>query len=325
MELKSIKDCYRIDRAWHDLGLPGQSGKCCRSPFPEGHKNGDANHSFSVFADRSRWKDQATGEGGDVFDLVAKARGCAISEAIGFVKERLGVAPSHFEEPAKRQSRIPLLRRGSNLEMQALANRRAFSIESLHLAVQRGLLRFCQLWGPPAWCVKDSRNQLYEFRRLDGEKWPAFGRLRERKSHCIGSGKAWPLGTLETNAFPKVAFAEGAPDLLAVFHHLLVEDKVDQVAPVAVLGSANHKLSSEALTHFHGKQICLFPHLDPGGRQAVRSWAQQLKASGALRVTAFDLSGLVLMDGRCGKDLADVCQISAECFDREPKFQELLP
>jgi hypothetical protein len=50
-----------------------------------------------------------------------------------------------------------------------------------------------------------------------------------------------------------------------------------------------------------------------------------LKAAGAARVTAYDLSGLVLVDGTAGKDLADVCRISADCLERERKFVEVLP
>jgi hypothetical protein len=54
-------------------------------------------------------------------------------------------------------------------------------------------------------------------------------------------------------------------------------------------------------------------------------WAQALRAAGAARVTAFDLSGLVMLDGTQGKDLADVCRVNADCFEREQKLNEVLP
>jgi hypothetical protein len=59
----------------------------------------------------------------------------------------------------------------------------------------------------------------------------------------------------------------------------------------------------------------------------MRAWARQLKDAGAARVTAFDISGLVLADGSEGKDLADVLKIHPDCFDSEAgrKFVEVMP
>ena len=118
---------------------------------------------------------------------------------------------------------------------------------------------------------------------------------------------------------------EGAPDLLAAFHFIVVEGKQSTVAPVAVLGAANYLLAPEALVAFGGKSVCIYPHLDAAGRKASRVWALALRDAGAARVTAFDLSGLVLTNGRSGKDLADVCQIGPDCLEQESKFLEVLP
>ena len=79
------------------------------------------------------------------------------------------------------------------------------------------------------------------------------------------------------------------------------------------------------MAQFKDKLVCLYPHVDDAGRTAARAWARQLKEAGAARVTAFDLSGLVMLDGRAGKDLADVCRISADCLECEPRFAEVLP
>ena len=73
-----------------------------------------------------------------------------------------------------------------------------------------------------------------------------------------------------------MAWVEGAPDFLAVFHFLLIEDKAQTVAPVGILGASNHKLAPEALVRFKGKRICLYPHADEAGRKAAREWARQL-------------------------------------------------
>lgn len=115
--------------------------------------------------------------------------------------------------------------------------------------------------------------------------------------------------------FPKVAFVEGAPDLLAAFHFLIAEGKELSVAPVAALGASNHVLDPEALRYFSGKVVRIFPHLDKAGYTACKAWAKALKDAGAARVEAFDLSGLDRSDGVSGKDLADLVLIHPECFE----------
>ena len=322
MELIQLKGAYRIPAAWRDLGLPGQSGNCVASPFRQDHSP-----SFSVFDDGTRFKDHATGEGGDVFDFIAMGRGCNAAEAIRFVEDRLGITrPERKPDAAKKEgSKLPPLRAGTADELRALSDRRGFAVEALRLAESRGFLRFCNLWGHAAWCLCDARGQLHEFRRVDGHKWPAYGRLSERKAHCTGTGKAWPLGIVESKPFAKIAMVEGAPDFLAVFHFLLIEGKTESVAPVAVLGAANHALAPQALAKCAGKSVCLYPHADEAGQKAARVWALALKEAGAARVTAFDLSGLLLVDGTQGKDLANVCRVSADCFERERKLWEVLP
>ncbi|NBV21912.1 MAG: hypothetical protein EBS05_08330 [Proteobacteria bacterium] len=325
MEIRDLKVRYPIALAWRDLGLPGQPGKCVCSPFRE-----DRSPSFSVFAgdDGERFHDFATAESGDVFDFVARARGCNTAEAIAFVRERLGIVREQRrpEPPRPRPAPVlPTLRAGTDAELRQLSERRGFCIEALTLAQERGFLFFSELWGHPAWCITDQRRQLHEFRRVDCEKWLAYGRLPARKCHCLGHGKEWPIGTLESTPFGKIAWVEGAPDLLAAFHYLRVERKLETVAPVGILGASNRALAPEALAQFKGKAVCLYPHADDAGRQAARIWARQLKDAGAGRVTAFDLSGLMKVDGTTGKDLADVAFLSAESFECEAKWQEVMP
>jgi hypothetical protein len=321
--LDDIKARYRIDDAWRDLGLTGTPSKSCRSPFRD-----ETNPSFSVFSDGGRFHDFATGASGTVIDFVGLALNTDTKGAIRWIEGRLGVRreppPRRNEEP-KRPAKIPPLRVGSEGEVRELAERRSFSVEALRLAEERGFLRFASLWGQPSWCLRDGRGELFEFRRLDGRKFDAYGKLSERKSHCIGTGKSWPLGTLEAEAFAKVAWVEGAPDLLAAFHFLLIEGKAGNVAPVAVLGASNHRLAPEALAKFKGKEVRMFPHRDEAGKKGAREWALGLKAAGARRIVAFDLSGLVLADGTDGKDLADVCRISPQAFETDDKWREVLP
>ena len=90
IEVSELKKLYRIKDAWRDLGLPGRPGKTCRSPFPGEHRHGDRNPSFSVYEEGLKFKNFATGETGDVFDLVAKVKGLDNPEAIRWVRERTG-------------------------------------------------------------------------------------------------------------------------------------------------------------------------------------------------------------------------------------------
>lgn len=324
MEMSDLKLRYTIRDAWRDLNLPGAPAKTCRSPLRE-----DRNPSFSVFDDGRRFHDFASGERGDVFDLVAKVRGCDIAAAIKFIEERLGIPRPEGKPPPLQNAgpKLPPLRRGTDAELREVSERRGFGIEALGVAWRRGFLHFCSQWGHAAWCITDSRQELHEFRRVDGEKWPAYGRLPARKCHCVGTGKAWPIGTLESEPFPRIAITEGAPDFLAALHFILLENKAESVAPVGILGASNHRLAPEALAKFKGKLVCLFPHVDEAGRTAMKAWARSLKEAGAARVTAFDLSGSVKADGTEGKDLADVLKIHPDCFESEAgrKFWEVMP
>src|SRR6516165_6545195 len=66
-KLRSAIDSLPIPVLWERLGLPGRvSGNCViRSPL----RDDDRRPSFSIFADGRRFKDHATGETGDSFDL----------------------------------------------------------------------------------------------------------------------------------------------------------------------------------------------------------------------------------------------------------------
>lgn len=118
---------------------------------------------------------------------------------------------------------------------------------------------------------------------------------------------------------------EGAPDFVALFNFLLVEGKEETVAPLAMLGAANEKIAPEAIALLRGRHVRFFPHLDEAGKRAARAWARQLVKVGGCRVEAFNLLGCICEDGRPGKDLADVCRITADCFETRRKFHALLP
>lgn len=325
ISISDLKARYPIAVAWRDLGLAGEPAKCGRSPFPADHRNGDAHPSFSVFADGGRWKDQATGEGGDVLDLVKKARGCDTPSAIAWVRERLGIADRPGLAPGEAKP-WPELRPGTSEEHAQLAELRHVSVEAVQLAVERGFLHFGQLWGLSFWAITDRRRKLVEFRRLDGEDWPAYGHLAKRKCHCMGSGKDWPIGTLEAEPYKTVVWLEGAPDFLTFWHLALNEQRTDVLAPVAMLGAANKRVAAEALAQLKDKLVVFYPHADKAGAVAMKEWVPQVRDAGA-KVAAFDLSGIERDDGTMGKDLNDLCFMSSDCY-HDPanyRFWEVLP
>ena len=132
IEVSELKKLYRITDAWRDLGLPGQPGKTCHSPFPSEHRHGDRNPSFSVYEGGLKFKNFATGETGDVFDLVSKVKEFDNPEAIRWVRERTG-SPVIKRRQTGRNEEPDLLRLGEPEELQQLADQRGFSMEQHHL------------------------------------------------------------------------------------------------------------------------------------------------------------------------------------------------
>ena len=91
--LQAAKARLTIPSFGQMLDLPGKPQKSCRSPFRE-----DRNPSFSIYDDGRKWKDHATGEGGDAVDFVAVALGISNEEACRKLIELAGVIPQvpHF-------------------------------------------------------------------------------------------------------------------------------------------------------------------------------------------------------------------------------------
>ena len=125
------------------------------------------------------------------------------------MKERLGIFDQQKEHD-KKTSRWPELRRGTGSELSQLNRQRGFAFAAMHNAESRGLLHFGTQWSCGFWAVTDSRRAMIELRRITGESWRAYGRLPVRKAHCIGTGKNWPIGIIESEPFSKIALCEGA-------------------------------------------------------------------------------------------------------------------
>jgi len=115
--IAEIKSRISIADAAQRLGYTGEISKLCHSPFPQEHKHGDRNKSFSVYPDPhgsgQRWKNHATDDGGDVIDFVAKYTGTDAKAAIALCRQWLGYSakPEHPNRrtPTQRKKATPQL------------------------------------------------------------------------------------------------------------------------------------------------------------------------------------------------------------------------
>jgi hypothetical protein len=101
--IEEIKARIGIPDVWRDLGLPGEPGRSCRSPFRE-----EKHPSFSVYNEGRNFKDHAgDGAQGDVVDFAAKANGCSMEEALAYLRELMGWQPG-AHGPALSRMRAPV-------------------------------------------------------------------------------------------------------------------------------------------------------------------------------------------------------------------------
>lgn len=318
-----VKSRFNIADAWHALALAEDPKRCCKSPFRD-----DSRASFSVFDDFTRFKDHATGEAGDCVDFVKLALKCSTGEAMKWIRERIGDAPSVPRPEPKREAQRaakpwPVLRAGSADEQKALAKLRVLPVAAVEAAAARGFLHFGQWHGVPFWSVTDAARKCVELRRLDGEPWAAWRDIPARKSHAIGD-KSWPIGLKESAALPCVLLLEGVGDFLAAFAVIQSEGRGADVAPVACLG-ASVRLAPDVATCFAQKRVRIIGQEDDAGRRAVREWAAALVAAGA-HVDAFTLAGITDDAGQQIKDLGDVfAKASAASLKANPQIMEVCP
>ncbi len=207
--------------------------------------------------------------------------------------------------------------RGTQSQIQTLADARPFNREGLEWANERGLLVFGWFSGLECYGVTDSSGRLLEVRRLDGEMFPAIPRssLHARKSHAVkGSQKAWPLGILEARNAVSIALLEGVPDLLSAHYVILWEQASHETkrdvrcAPVAML-SASPAIHAEALPHFGGKHVRIFPHAERAGLRGAVRWRTQLIEAGAAKVDVWDFSAY---RRGCGLQVNDLWEFNHE-------------
>jgi len=214
---------------------------------------------------------------------------------------------------------LPPLHSGTTAELAQLAELRGLSREGVALADAKGLLRFGEYRGHPAWFIVGGSGRVAQARRLDGIVWPG----NVKALTLSGSQGAWPVGIDEAAHLPAVALVEGGPDLLAACAILFAERRVADCAPVAVLGGAA-RIHPEALPLFAGKRVRIFPHNDATGKDAAKRWAVQIGELGA-SVDAFRLDGLRRVDGSPVNDLCDLAAIHPDDFETDLSLLTILP
>ena len=305
-----------IPDLWHHFGLPGEPGRCVRSPFRE-----DNNPSFSVWYNGERWKfkDHGTEESGDEIGFFAKADGCDEREASKRFIELAGVddhsRKTTPKRPRKRAWQLddaqktkdrkhwPMLEPSPETLaedvagwIEHVAKQRRLQFEGVAMAFDRQLLKFAHVqdWtantpdnGHPAWIITDGEGYAAQARRMDGLPWDSCGGSKTK--NLRGSFASWPVGLSEAIKRSKIVLVEGGPDLLAAHDLISQLGRAHDTGAVAMLGAAN-KIPSELLSKFSGKQVRIFCHADDSGNKAGERWKEQLAAAGATvdRITFAD-------------------------------------
>lgn len=316
-----------VPALWQLLGLPGVPARSCKCPFHEDHSA-----SFSIFGDGHGWKCFAGCGQGDAVAFLQRARNLATGDTLREFVRLAGLDPARPTRPpvalpAPKPARPcprppaaewPAMNGGTAGHRERLATLRNVAPEAVALAVERGLVAFGEWRGVPAWFVCDRSRRVAQARRLDGALWWSGG----PKAQTLPGGSAsWPVGLPESAGFAVVALCEGGPDLLAALHFAWCEDREADVAPVAMLG-ASQRIHADALPHFRGSRVRIFPHCDPAGHNAAREWTRQLRDAGAT-VDAFDLSSLRGVDGTPLKDLNDLTRLDADSFEADRNLWKL--
>jgi len=267
------------------LGLGRHAKSSCPSPL-----RADEKPSWGIYERDGRWhwKDHGTDEGGDELDFLAQLNQLDLGrdfkrlldewERIAQLPDKEPVAetvPGRTKPPG--QPDCSGCRLGTAAELEQLCQLRGFDLGGMQWAQERGVLRFGTFMGYPCFGVTDGSRRLLEWRRLDGQPFPAIGELGERKSHTVrGSRKDWPVGIHEAEQAESILLVEGLPDLLAAHTVIWREDRRNQWAPVGLMG-AGCQISAESLTQFRGKLVLIVPHLDEAGLKGAIKRQQQLK------------------------------------------------
>jgi Toprim domain-containing protein len=312
--LETALDRLKIADLWRILGLPGEPpahDKAVCSPF-----RNDQHPSFSIFDGGRKWKDHGTGEHGDAADFLAMAKGFSPEEGARELIRVAGTASANAgsESSTLAKLQLPPAAKWDPALAQQVADSRRLAITAVEFAfLWLGTLSFRCVCNQRCWVLTDRALRCAEARRIDGEIFPAIGKLEERKSHSLRhSDKSWPVGILPPGFeeawllehVQKIWLVEGGPDYLAACQLIAQQDS--NVLPVALLG-ASVSIFEEALVHFADRQTTIISHGDQAGRDAAARWERALQRAGGL-ARIFNL-----------KQQSDLC----DCVAAGAKFDDI--
>ena len=221
--IEVAKEQLSITQLWAMLNLPGKPGRSCNSPFRE-----DRNPSFSIYDGGRKWKDHATGEGGDAVDFVAAA--CNLSPEDGAeALDRAGgrsSAPERTNEPREFRSFAQRRRGREGTQAGKLAGLRGSYAggNQSYCRAARAFRGGCFPWGASGLALLRGfarRPGLYHYRFAAEERAgrasmaQPWTRIGAKAWTLPGSEAAWPIGLREASSFSAIALVEGGPDLLA--------------------------------------------------------------------------------------------------------------
>jgi hypothetical protein len=283
--IQQLRESTPLPVLLRKLKLGRHARPSCTSPLRDDHSA-----SWGIYPKNNRWywKDLGTGDGGDEIEFLARLHKVDSKQNFAALLDRwemISMLPDPNPQagklaPAKAHPTRPdcqSIREGKAAELQQLCQLRGFDLPATEWAQQRGILRFGSFLGHACYGVTDQDRRLLEWRRLDGQLFPAIGELAERKSHTVrGSNKSWPVGIQEANDAQGILLVEGLPDLLAAHTVIGREGKQDTWAPVGLMG-ATANIEPEALDLFRGKRVKLVPHLDAAGKKAAQERQEALK------------------------------------------------
>jgi hypothetical protein len=294
-DLKLLRYQCPLPVLMNRLGLARFARNCCASPFRSDH-----HASWGIFLHNGRWlfKDFATDECGDEIKFLAKLN--RLDPKQDFFKLLDLYADLAASTGSEYQLKLPIQKRCAELpdqlflnsgtpdQLRKLSELRKISFNGLHYAHLQGVLQFGKWHEWEVYAVTDQSGYLGEIRRLNGQDFPGSGRFESHKSHTLRlSRKNWPLGILEAAGCGGLALVEGMPDFLALHQFIIEEGLSGRVGSVAMLTSSCD-IGPDALPHFAGKNVRIFPHNDGPGIAAAEGWQKQLLDAGAKRVDFFN-------------------------------------
>jgi hypothetical protein len=283
-EAKERLTVYNVGATLYPEWNPAVSCKC---PWRE-----DRHASFSVYDDGRKWKDHATGEGGDVVDFITRALNISAEDGLRQFMEMAGggyrvlsprpkLAPTpapkteDTDEKRRRRAAWPPMELPTDGELEVIATLRRLPVEGPQWASMDGSLRMANVDGERCWIIRSICGKNAQARRLDGQ--PLGDNLKAKT--LAGSIATLPVGKYHDTRWPAVALVEGGPDVLAAyaaFHRLGL---LDTVAVCGILGSSMRPPYG-ALATMKGRRVRILQDNDEAGRKAADVWARLIHNAG---------------------------------------------